>query len=57
MIRKIRTFVAALLLIPALTLNANAFTVDTDGVSVSSSQQVTAYCWVYFMGRWIMVQC
>jgi hypothetical protein len=55
MIRKMRTFVAALLLIPALTLNANAFTVDTDGVS--ASQQVTGYCWIYYMGRWIMIPC
>ena len=34
MIRKMRTFVAALLLVPVLTLNANAFTVDTEGVEL-----------------------
>ncbi len=28
---KLRTFIAALLLVPALTMNANAFTLDTDG--------------------------
>jgi hypothetical protein len=52
---KLRTFIAALLLVPALTMNANAFTLDTDGLS--ASQQVIGYCWIFYMGRWIAIPC
>ena len=56
MMKRLRTFAAALLLVPVLTLNANAFTADAAN-GVGASQQVTGYCWIYFMGRWMMVAC
>ncbi len=54
---KLRSFLAGLLLVPVLTLNASPLQTDTDRSSVDSARPVAAYCWVYFNGRWIQVIC
>ena len=57
MTRKLRIFLAALLLIPALTWNASAFSVETGEASLNQAQPFAGYCWVYFQGRWIAIPC
>jgi hypothetical protein len=57
MMRKMRTFLAALLMAPALMLNANAFTTETGDATLNPSQPVAGSCWIYFAGRWILVPC
>jgi hypothetical protein len=52
---KLRTSVAGLLLVPVLALAAP---LDSDaGVSLDPSKPVAGYCYVYYMGRWIVVPC
>ena len=57
MLRKLRTFLVALLFVPALTLNANAFTASAELPALSPPQQVSGVCWFYFMGRWWQLPC
>ena len=60
MLKKLRSFLAALLLVPVLTLNANAFTADAPASAYAAPeipQQTSNACWVYFMGRWILIPC
>ena len=57
MLKRLRSFLVALLLVPGLTLNANAFTADEGGAVYAPTQQQSGYCWVYYVGRWILVPC
>jgi hypothetical protein len=57
MIRKLRTLLVALLLVPALSWNASAFSMENDGATLSSAESFAGYCWVYYQGRWIAVPC
>lgn len=57
MLRKLRTFFVALLLVPLLAVNANAFTAPADSFGYSPAQQISGVCWVYYMGRWWQVPC
>ena len=50
MVRKLRTFLAALLLVPLLYSNANAFTTPDDGALNPS--RPTSVCWIYWNGQW-----
>jgi hypothetical protein len=54
--KKLRTFVAGLLLVPVLAF-ASPLSNDTDESSLNPSQQVTGVCFVYYMGRWIAIPC
>lgn len=56
MVRKLRIFLAALLLIPVLTSNAYAF--STDGESaLNPSRPRSDWCSFYWNGNWIVWQC
>ena len=57
MTKKLRIFLAALLLVPALTWNANAFSMENGAASLNATQPFAGYCWVYYQGRWIAVPC
>ena len=54
--KKLRTFVAGLLLVPVLAL-AGPLGSDADHSGLNPSQQVTSVCYIYWMGRWIAVPC
>jgi hypothetical protein len=54
--KKLRTFVAGLLLVPVLALAAPLDS-DADGFGLNSSKPVAGYCYVYYMGRWILIPC
>jgi hypothetical protein len=54
MLRKVRTFLAALLLVPALTLNASEFTTDS-GIAVSTAR--AGWCYVNIGGQWYYWPC
>jgi hypothetical protein len=56
MIRKLRVLVAALLLVPALYSNANAFTTESDGV-LNPARPPAAVCYFYWSGMWIVFEC
>jgi hypothetical protein len=55
MLKKLRTFLISLLLVPVLTLNANAFTTDADPAAFNPPQQ--SMCWVYFAHTWWLLPC
>ena len=57
MMRKMRTFLAALLLAPALILNADAFGTETGNASLDPSRPVAGWCWIYYGGQWILIPC
>lgn len=60
MSKKLRSFLAALLLVPALTLNAHAFSTEGDAsgyTNPQAPQQSYNLCWVYFVGRWMLLPC
>jgi hypothetical protein len=69
MLKKLRTFLVALLLVPALYSNAHAFTTASDGALSNATAFTTAsdgalnparsegWCWIYFMGMWMPVPC
>jgi len=57
MLRKLRTLLIGLLLVPLLTLNANAFTDSVELPEFSAPQQTSGVCWVYYMGRWWQLPC
>lgn len=54
MMRKLRTFVAALLLVSALTSNASAFTADGD---VMVNPVRSGWCYMNIGGQWYVVPC
>ena len=54
---KLRSFLAGLLLVPVLTLNASPLPADADGLSLEPARPVAEWCWVYHYGRWIVVPC
>jgi hypothetical protein len=54
---KLRTFLAGLLLVPVLTLNASPFPTEADEPSLETTHPVTGTCWVYYLGRWIQIPC
>ena len=54
MMRKLRTFLAALLLVPALTLNASEFSTEGD-IAVSTSR--AGWCYMNIGGQWYVVPC
>ena len=57
MTSKLRTFLAALLLVPALTWNASAFSMENGSPSLGPTPPATNYCIVYYQGRWIVIPC
>lgn len=57
MLKKLRTFLIALLLVPVLAMSANAFTTETDTAVGGLAQQSSGLCWVYFVGRWWLLPC
>jgi hypothetical protein len=54
--KKLRVFVAGLLLVPVLAL-AGPLGNDTNADGLNPTTQVTNVCFVYWMGRWILVPC
>lgn len=54
--KKLRMFVAGLLLVPVLAL-AGPLGSETDGSGLNPSKPVAGYCYFYYMGRWIVVPC
>jgi hypothetical protein len=57
MTSKLRIFLAALLLVPALTWNAGAFSMENGGASLNPTRPFADSCWIYYNGRWISVPC
>jgi hypothetical protein len=55
MLKKLRTFAIALLLVPLLAMNANAYAADFDNPVVQPPQW--GYCWVYAGGIWWLLPC
>ena len=56
MMRKLRTFFAALLLVPALISNANAFTTESDS-AFSPARPKSGWCYVYYNGQFYYYAC
>jgi hypothetical protein len=56
MMRKLRIFLAALLLVPVLASNASAFSADSDG-ALNPARQQTAVCYFYWNGSWVAYPC
>ena len=56
MMKKLRTFLVALLLVPALFSNANAFTAQSDG-GLNPARPPSAVCWINVGGVWIPYYC
>ena len=54
--KKIRSLLAGLLLVPVLAL-ASPLSTDADVSGLSPVKPVAGYCWVFFMGRWVMIPC
>jgi hypothetical protein len=55
-VTKLRNVLAvALLMLPAVTLNATSFTNEEEHPGMSAPQ--TGMCWIYAMGRWWYVPC
>lgn len=54
--RKLRTFVAALLLVPMLASNASAFTSDTEG-AFDTARPKNNWCYFYWNGQWHYFPC
>jgi hypothetical protein len=62
--KKLRTFIISLLLVPVLTLNANAFTSDADAAVYTPPQDAAVHtapqqsmCWFFFAGSWWLLPC
>lgn len=51
-----RSFVAGLLLVPVLAL-AGPLSSDADVSGLNAEKSVTGVCYVYYMGRWIIIPC
>ena len=56
MMRKLRTFLAALLLVPVLFSNASAFTAESDA-ALNPARPPSAVCWINIGGMWIPYYC
>jgi hypothetical protein len=56
MIRKLRIFFAALLLVPVLVSSANAFTAG-DGAAFDPAKPKAAWCFYNAGGYWLLVPC
>ena len=54
--RKLRTFVAALLLVPLLTSNAGAFSTDNDG-GLDPARPKSTWCYYYWNGQLFLYPC
>jgi hypothetical protein len=54
MLKKLRTLLAASLLVTTLVANANAFTTDSDN---ALTRPTSAVCWIYFYGMWLPYEC
>ncbi len=54
---KVRSFVAGLLLVPVLTLNASPLRTEADRSSLEPARPVAAYCWFNIGGRWMVLPC
>lgn len=54
---KLRSFLAGLLLVPVLTLNASPLRTEADRSSLEPTRPVADYCWVYYQGSWMQVPC
>jgi len=52
----LRSFVAGLLLVPVLAF-ASPFSADIDTDGINPIKQVAGSCWVFYMGRWILIPC
>jgi hypothetical protein len=57
MLKKLRSLSIALLLVPVLTMNAEAFTAPADDALVKPAQQSSGYCWFYFGSGWWLLPC
>jgi hypothetical protein len=57
MMKKLRIFLTALLLVPALTMNASAFTANANEPGLAPVQQSSAWCYFYYGGRWWLLPC
>jgi hypothetical protein len=55
--KRLRSFLAGLLLVPVLTLNASPLQTEANGASLETTRPVAAYCWFYWQGRWIQMPC
>jgi hypothetical protein len=56
MMRKLRIFLAALLLVPALFSNASAFTTQNDS-GFDPARPKAGMCWIYAGGAWWYYPC
>ncbi|HEY3516898.1 MAG TPA: hypothetical protein VGL98_07600 [Gammaproteobacteria bacterium] len=56
MIRRLRTFLISLLLVPALFSNASAFTTEGEG-ALNLARPKAGVCWVEFGGIWYWYAC
>ena len=56
MMRKLRIFVAAALLVPAMFSNANAFTTENDG-ALNPARPRPEICVFYWNGVWYRWEC
>ena len=54
---KFRSFLVGLLLVPVFALNASPAGTEADGLSIEPMRPVTAYCWYYIGGRWMVIPC
>jgi len=54
--KKLRTFVAGLLLVPVLAL-AGPLGGEVDDSGLNPSKPVAGICYFYYMGRWIAIPC
>ncbi len=54
--KKLRSFVAGLLLVPVLAF-ASPLTTDADDSGLNPSKPVAGTCWYYYMGRWVLMPC
>ena len=55
--KRLRSFLAGLLLVPVLALNASPLQTDADGASLEPTRPLAPYCWFYYNGRWIQIPC
>jgi hypothetical protein len=51
-----RSFVAGLLLVPVLAF-ASPLTTDAEISGLTPEKPVAGVCYVYYMGRWIIIPC
>jgi len=57
-VTKVRNLLlVALVMMPAVTLNASSLTGADARPGLSAPQPVTGSCWVYMNGRWYLLPC